>query len=120
MCNVQILKFDNQVLFYIGDKTLIYPTVLDCKSYCVYNVHNDIADLSYIATVPIHRGKGYADKILRYSIKYLKVSKILLDDMSDRPWCKNNLYVKIGFVYKNCYPYPEMVYTRGKSEYIKQ
>ena len=78
-----------------------------------YIIDNKNATLIILKTNNKYKRKGYAIKILEESLNYLKnklnIEKIELDDMSNRSWENNNIYVNFGFKYINNYPEPEMI-----------
>lgn len=57
------------------------------------------------------RGKGIATYLLISVLKYSdkrNIKIILLDDMTDKAWSPNNIYIKLGLIYINPEPEPEM------------
>ena len=102
------------ISYYISINKLKYKNMEEmCFSYVQYIIDNKNATLIILKTNNKYKRKGYAIKILEESLNYLKnklnIEKIELDDMSNRSWENNNIYVNFGFKYINNYPEPEMI-----------
>jgi hypothetical protein len=112
--NIYIYISKYNIIFYISTNKLQYKNI-DCSiSYIQYIIdsNNKEASLICLKTKTLFLNKGYATKLLTYSLKYFKkinIKKIELDDMSDRSWKDNNIYIYFGFKYINQFPEPEMV-----------
>ena len=115
-----IKKIDEYYLsisYYISINKLKYKDIEEmCFSYVEYIIDNKKKNstLKILKQNNKYKKKGYATKILKESLNYLKnklnIEKIELDDMSDRSWdIYNNIYVNLGFKYINDYPEPEMI-----------
>jgi len=103
------------ITFYISIKKQKYKDINDHSfSFIEYiiDIQNKDATLLTLKTNNKYRNKGYAKKLLKESLNYLKkkkIEKIELDDMSNNAWCDHNIYIIFGFKYINNYPEPEMI-----------
>lgn len=103
------------ITFYISIKKQKYKDINDYSfSFIEYiiDIQNKDATLLTLKTNNKYRNKGYAKKLLKESLNYLKkkkIEKIELDDMSNNAWRDHNIYIIFGFKYINNYPEPEMI-----------
>lgn len=106
-------------LFYSIEGKYPYATALDLVrlkknciiGWCNASVNDNEMTITWFETNKIYRKKGLGDKLLKHVIEYARnngISRILLDDMSDKAFKRNNIYLKNGFVYLED-GHPEMV-----------
>lgn len=71
---------------------------------------NGETTITNIETSKKYRGNGIGSFLILVCADYCKHTSryIELDDMSDFPWTKKNIYLKLGFHYLNGEPEPEM------------
>lgn len=103
----------NNIIFYISINKLQHKKIGSSHSFIQYFVDFKDKDATLIClkTNNPFKNKGFATELLTVSLDYLKkknILKIELDDMSDRAWEENNIYIKFGFKYINPFPEPEM------------
>lgn len=116
MMQIYIHKEKNNYIFYLSFKKYktIKEIVKSAVSHCCYYIEreNETVTLLHLETNKHSQGRGYGDYLLKNTITYMKNHKykfIELDDMSDRAWEVNNIYIKNNFEYVNDYPEPEMI-----------
>ena len=101
---------DTTLLFYSTDSCFRYATVVDLirlKKPCIISwiecvVLDGVMTIKWFTTHQKYRRKGMGDYLLKRVIRYAKennIKKIELDDMTDRMFKKDNIYLKNGFVY---------------------
>lgn len=112
--NIYLNIYKNNIIFYISINKLQNKNIDSSFSFIQYIVDFEKKDgtLICLKTNKSFKNKGFATELLTISLDYLKnknILKINLDDMSDRSWGKNNIYINFGFKYINLFPEPEMV-----------
>lgn len=112
--NIYLNIYKNNIIFYISINKLQNKNIDSSFSFIQYIVDFEKKDgtLICLKTNNSFKNKGFATELLTISLDYLKnknILKINLDDMSDRSWGENNIYINFGFKYINLFPEPEMV-----------
>jgi len=112
--NIYLNIYKNNIIFYISINKLQNKNIDSSFSFIQYIVDFEKKDgtLICLKTNKSFKNKGFATELLTISLDYLKnknILKINLDDMSDRSWGGNNIYINFGFKYINLFPEPEMV-----------
>ncbi len=114
---VQTFKYNKIIdVYYISNSILTENTLKNIDSNAIGYIEITFINCDEIIILNMHvnepfRGHGYGRMLLKYIIDLgfcNNVHKITLDDMSDRAWSNNNIYLYNGFHYIHEYPYPEM------------
>lgn len=108
---INYIPFDNNKRELVHDGSNIDDIAM---SYLVWQKCSNVIQVVNFCVNDQYKNKGYGTKLLMNLIANIKIDdnidSIELDDMTENAWnLSNNIYVKHGFVYKHCYPYPEMV-----------
>jgi len=84
-----------------------------------YVVYGNELYISLIMVEEEYRGQGIGTYLIFILIEYYinfhnksndcSEKVIALEDMSDRPWKKDNIYIKLGFKYSDEEPFPDML-----------
>ena len=106
---------DNIEIYYISNSMLNENTIENINKNTIGFVAICIQQ-NQMTILNMHvnkkfRNNGYGSKLLKHVIFIAlskNIDKITLDDMTQKAWCSQNMYVKHGFNYVNGYPYPEM------------
>ena len=117
---------DSFELKYIKEKPDTYTITLfklekDKKEIgkVYYVIYENELYISLIIIEEEYRGQGIGTYLMLLTIEYyinfhkkgIKCSTniVALEDMSDRPWKPNNIYINMGFKYTDEEPYPDML-----------
>jgi len=102
-------------IFYIHKNELEYKDIADNSlGFIEYHIFHSqkIISIQSMFVCEKYRGNGLGTKLLQHIMKsYDNIYKnyvVELDDMSDKAWHRDNIYLKNGFKYINEYPQPEM------------
>lgn len=108
---INYIPFDNNKKELLYDGSNIDDIAV---SYLVWQKCGNIIQVVNFRVNDRYKNKGYGTKLLMNLIANAKcddnIDSIELDDMTENAWdLSNNIYIKRGFAYKHCYPFPEMV-----------
>lgn len=116
--NIFCYNEDDSYVFYIAEEKLKNIEEINSKEIigniqCVYDSDEEEMIIAWVSVNGDFMGKGISQFLIllacNIALKIFEINKVILDDDSDNAWkLDRNVYIKLGLVYINEEPNPEM------------